>query len=145
MVVIDASVWVTADSADDIVRDACAAFLSSVLGQGLAIHQPTLTLVEVTAAVGRRTRDEVLAREASTLVASTPGLVLHDLDMAAAVDAAAVATRTFLRGADAVYAACALRTGSTLVTLDRELLDRPPAGIDVTTPTAWLERQDRPA
>jgi predicted nucleic acid-binding protein len=66
-----------------------------------------------------------------------PGLVLHDLDAGGAVDAAAVASSTFIRGADAVYLACALATRSTLVTLDLEQLDRAPAGVTVTSPAAW--------
>ena len=137
MVVIDASVWVAADSGDESARDPCSAFLARVLERGTTVHQPTLTLVEVTAAVARRTRDESLAREAGLTVLAMPGLVLHDLDAGGAVDAAAVAASTFMRGADAVYLACALATRSTLVTLDQEQLDRAPAGVTVTSPAAW--------
>lgn len=73
MVVIDASVWVAVDSGDGSARDVCGAFLSRVLEHGAPIHQPTLTLVEVTAAVARRTHDESMAREAGlTLLAVLP-------------------------------------------------------------------------
>ena len=69
-----------------------------------------------------------------------PGIVLHPLDIETAAEAAAMATRTQLRGADAIYAATALRHGTTLITLDQEMLDRTAGIVDAVTPTTWLER-----
>jgi predicted nucleic acid-binding protein len=46
-----------------------------------------------------------------------------------------VGTDAFLRGADALYAATALITGSTLVSWDNELIQR--AGAH--SPTDWLD------
>ncbi len=60
------------------------------------------------------------------------------LDLDEATDAAAVAVAARLRGADATYVAIAVRTGSTLVTLDAELLERAAALVPVATPEAWL-------
>lgn len=139
MVVIDASVWVAADS-DETGRAVSEAFLSALLASGATIHQPTLTLVELTAAVARRTRDEALGREAGGVVMAVPGLVLHDLDVTAAADASIVAAGALMRGADAVYGACALATGSILVTLDQDQLERSPSGLRVMTPEGWLRR-----
>ena len=50
--------------------------------------------------------------------------MLVPLDTALAQQATDVAARYRLRGSDAVYAAVALRFGSTLVTLDREQRER---------------------
>lgn len=141
MVTIDASVWVAADTADEDAHDDCAAFLLAVMNEGIAIHQPTLSVVEVSAAVARRTRDAQLAREAVDTMRSMPGLTLHDLDLALATRASDIAGASLLRGADAVYAAVASSVGSTLVTLDDELLTRSPTGVETVTPRAWLDRR----
>lgn len=138
MVTIDASVLVAADTADESAHDDCAAFLRALILDGIVVHQPSLSLVEVIAAVARRTRDTALARDAGSALLGMPGVVFHDLDLDGASKAAALAGSSFLRGADAIYACVAATTGSALVTLDEELLARAPAGIVVTTPARWL-------
>jgi predicted nucleic acid-binding protein len=69
-----------------------------------------------------------------------PGLTVHPLDLEASAEAGALASKQRLRGADAIYAATALRHGTTLVTLDDELLARSRPVVDALTPTEWLER-----
>ncbi len=64
MLTIDASVLVAAGTRDDVANAESLRFLRTALGAGLAIHQPTLTLVEVAAAIARRTNDAAIAREA---------------------------------------------------------------------------------
>lgn len=140
MVTIDASILVAAAAPDDPARAESMAFLAAVLGAGHAVHQPTLTLVEVAAAVGRRTQDVDLAREAGLRLLEMPGLILDSLDLDAAADAALLASAARLRGADAIYAATARRHGSTLVTLDAELLERTQEFAATMTPSAWLRR-----
>lgn len=141
MITIDASVLVAAGAPDDPARADAAAFIAAALTDGLAIHQPTLTLVEVGAAIARRTGDSGLASEAGATLVSMPGLVLHPLDLEAAADSAAIAARLRLRGADAIYVATAARSAATLITLDDELLTRTSALVDAVTPTEWLERR----
>ncbi len=140
MVTVDASVLVAAGARDDPFGPASLAFLEAVVRAGHPIHQPTLTLVEVSAAIARRTGDAALAREAGFRLLAMPGLVLHPLDLELAADAAAIAGRTRLRGADAIYAAVALRHGVALVTVDDELLSRTPPGIVALSPSDWLTR-----
>ncbi len=141
MITIDASVLVAAGSPGDIANDESVRFLRAALGAGLAVHQPTLTLVEIAASIARRTNDPALAREAGLRLLQMPGLVMHPLDVEAAAEAAAIAGRAMLRGADAIYAATALRHGTTLVTLDHELLTRTSGVIDSIEPAGWLERR----
>ena len=116
-------------------------FLRAALGAGLAVHQPTLTLVEVSASIARRTNDPALARDVGLRLLQMPGLVMHPLDIEAAAEAAAIARRAQLRGAHAIYAATALRHGATLVTLDQELLTRTAGIVDSVGPAEWLERR----
>jgi predicted nucleic acid-binding protein len=49
-----------------------------------------------------------------------------------------VAAQVRLRGSDAIYAAVALRFGSTLVTLDREQRDRGSAALTACYPSEVL-------
>ena len=141
MITIDASVLVAAGSPDDMASQQSVRFLRAALGAGLVVHQPTLTLVEVSASIARRTNDPALARDVGLRLLQMPGLVMHPLDIEAAAEAAAIAGRAQLRGADAIYAATALRHGTTLVTLDQELLTRTAGIVDSVGPAEWLERR----
>jgi predicted nucleic acid-binding protein len=141
LITIDASVLVAAGAQDDAAHADSAAFVVAAIGTGLPIHQPSLTLVEVAAAIARRTGDSNLAMEAGAALLAMPGLIVHVLDLDASAEAAALAGRLQLRGADAVYAATAAQLGATLVTLDDELRDRSRRVIDAFTPTEWLARQ----
>jgi predicted nucleic acid-binding protein len=140
VITIDASILVAAAEPDDPAALDASEFLKAALRSGADIHEPTLCLVEVATAIARRTRDVDLASEAGSAILALPGLVLHPLDLEASADAAAIAARLGLRGADAIYAATALRHAATLVTLDVELLERSSSVIDAVTPEAWLER-----
>lgn len=102
------------------------------------VHQPTLIVVEVCAAVARRTGDEELSREAGARLLRFPSLTVHPLDLQTSGLAAALAAEARLRGADAVYAATARRHGTVLVTLDLELRGRAQRQISTATPAEWL-------
>jgi predicted nucleic acid-binding protein len=140
VITIDASVLVAAGTPDDPAGADATAFLAAAFAADLPTHQPTLSLVEVAAAIARRTGDADLAMQAGQALLSMPGLVLHALDVDASADAAALAGRLQLRGADAIYAATALRHTATLVTLDDELLARSRPVVDAVSPTEWLKR-----
>ena len=141
MVTIDASVFVAADVADEQGHGAAQAFLAGVLAAGQEVHEPALAVVEVAAAVARRTGDGAHARAVGANLLQLPGVVVHDLDADSAAAAAGLASELRVRAADAVYAATALATGSMLVTLDKELASRCAGVVRVVTPTEWLAHQ----
>jgi predicted nucleic acid-binding protein len=141
LLTIDASVWVAADTADEPAHTEARELLRTALGAGLTLHQPMLTLVEVAAAVTRRTHDPELGAEAGRSLLETPGLTLHSLDLEAAAEAAALAGRLMLRAADAIYAATALHHGTALITLDLELRERASPLVEALEPTEWLSRR----
>ena len=72
------------------------------------------------------------------LMCHLPHLFLVPLDETLADQAADIAAQHRLRGSDAVYAAVALRFGSTLVTLDREQREWIAAVIPTCLPTEVL-------
>jgi predicted nucleic acid-binding protein len=73
-------------------------------------------------------------REFAAALGRLPHLMTVPVDEALARQAADVAAQHRLRGSDAVYAAVALRFGSTLITLDREQRERLEAVLDVRYP-----------
>jgi len=121
---IDASVFLNAFNPYEAGHEESHRLLAQLQEQATPIIAPTLLLPEVAAAVSRGREDENLAREFATSLSRLPHLVLVPLDTALAQQATDVAARYRLRGSDAVYAAVALRFGSTLVTLDREQRER---------------------
>jgi predicted nucleic acid-binding protein len=78
----------------------------------------------VAAAVARGRDDADLARRFAAQLRRLPHLILVPVDEKLAEQAADIAAQQRLRGSDSVYAAVALRFGSTLVTLDEEQRQR---------------------
>jgi len=74
---------------------------------------------------------------ASTLL-DLSNQTLVPLDEALAAVATDLATKSRLRGADAVYAAVARQYGTTLVTLDRQQLERLPPTVKTARPAEVL-------
>jgi predicted nucleic acid-binding protein len=121
---IDASVFLNAFNPYEAGHEESHRLLAHLQEQATPIIAPTLLLPEVAAAVSRGREDEDLAREFAISLSRLPHLVLVPSDTALAQQATDLAARYRLRGSDAVYAALALRFGSTLVTLDREQRER---------------------
>ncbi len=135
---IDACVWLAALSPAEPDHAACADLLHMAVAEGLALHQPTLFVIEVCATIARRTRDPALAASVGDTIVATPGLTLHPLDHAGSAHAAEVAMTCALRGADAIYVATARALQATLISLDHEVLDRAASSTAVMSPDAWL-------
>jgi len=95
---------------------------------------PTLVKPEIAAALNRAGGDPALALEAADLAFLAGPVLLVDLDEALADEAASLAARSGLRGADAVYAATARRFDAVLVTLDHDQRTRLPDDIPVRWP-----------
>ena len=115
-----------------------ATALARLQEQAVPIIVPTLLLPEVAAAISRGRGDEDLAREFANTLSSLPHLMMIPLDDTLARQATNVAARYHLRGSDSVYAAVALRFGSTLVTLDREQRERVASALSTRTPAQAL-------
>ena len=130
---VDASVFLNAFNPYEVGHKESHRLLARMQDEAVPIITPTLLLPEVAAAIGRGRDDTDLARRFASKLRRLPHLILIPLDETLALQAADVAAQYRLRGSDAVYAAVALRFGSTLVTLDREQRDRVAAVI----PTRW--------
>ena len=121
---VDASVFLNGFNPYEPGHEESRRLLAQMQEQAIPIIVPTLLLPEVAAAIGRGREDADLAHRFAATLRRLPHLVLIPLDETLAGQAADVAAQYRLRGSDAVYAAVALRFGSTLVTLDREQRER---------------------
>ena len=136
---VDASVFLNAFNPYEQGHETSNEFLAHLQHHALPIIVPTLVLPEVAAAISRGREDEVLAREFALGLTRLPHLVMVPLDETLARQAMDVAASHRLRGSDAVYAAVALRFGSTLVTLDREQEERLASVIAACQPAKALD------
>lgn len=114
----------------------------AVGGPGATAHRvvsPTLLLVEIAPAVARVFDDPVRGRELAAADRDLPGQEWISMDPSFAEKAWAVAADHRLRGADAVYVAVARRAGSSLVTRDRQQLERCPGAVTAVRPEKALQ------
>jgi predicted nucleic acid-binding protein len=121
---VDASVFLNGFNPYEPGHEESRRLLAQMQEQAVPIVVPTLLLPEVAAVISRGREDAGLARRFSATLRRLPHVVMIPVDDTLADQAADVAAQYRLRGSDAVYAAVALRFGSTLVTLDREQRER---------------------
>ena len=134
MLTIDANVWVAAFDPADVFHAVSVAVLSRAAHQGLRLYAPDFAIVEVACAVSRRRRDTAAGLAAAAKLQAHPLLTLIPLDALLLAEALRIGTSCFLRGADALYAATAAITRSTLLSWDDELVKR----ANGVTPSGWL-------
>lgn len=143
MYTVDASVHISALNPAEPDSAASQSFLARVRQHHLPLFCPTLLLVEVAAAVARVFDDADRGLALTRALRGLPHQTLVPLDEALADRAAGLAAAASLRGADAVYAAVAQQYGATLVTLDRQQLERLPPLVRTTRPADVLGELDR--
>lgn len=132
---MDASVWIAAQDTTDTFCRPSRDFLARALTLKVTIHVPGLARVETGCALARKLRDAEQGRQLADQLLMAAGAANVGLDHALLDRAFMEGTNRFLRGADAIYAAAALRTLSTLISWDKEHLKRGGA----ETPSAWLK------
>ena len=138
MYTVDASVHVSALNPAEPGSAASRAFLAQVHRQRHPLFCPTLLLVEVAAAVARALGDVERAVSLAAVLRGWPAQTLVPLDEPLADRAAHLAAAARIRGADAVYAAVAQQYGTTLVTLDRQQLQRLASVVKTARPSDVL-------
>lgn len=137
---IDACVWLATLAPREPEHAVCVDLLQTVVTDGVVLQQPPLFVVEVCATVTRTTREPMLAAAIGEAIMRMPALHVHPLDHDRSAEAAHAAMTCALRGADAVYVATAAAANATLITLDREVLERAASFVPTMSPRAWLDR-----
>lgn len=148
MITVDASVHVNALNWAEAGSAESKAFLDWLQQERQPVTSPTLLLVEVAAAVARSQNDTERGIEAMRRLQGLPRHIWLPLDRSLAAQAARLAACYRLRGADAVYAAVAQRARTTLVTADRQQLERLEQAVPVLSPaqalSQWINSPERP-
>lgn len=134
MLVVDGSVWVSRYLPAEETHERSREWLERYLRSGGQIVEPILLLVELSAAISRRTGDADAAVETSEQLTRLRSIRFVPVDRSLGVMATRIAADGRLRGADAIYAAVAHRLGIPLLTWDREQLERAGSFARVGTP-----------
>ena len=144
MLVVDTNVWVAATDPTESGHSDCVAFFVAAAAEGETLGGPRLVIAECAGAASRKTRRPRDGQNLAAKVRQHAGAQFDSLDESLADDAADMAARLFLRGADATYAAVARLHQATLITLDTELRIRAGSDITALTPAEWLASQAMP-
>ncbi len=133
-IVIDASVFVAAAVSEEVDHGEAFSLLSRLPELNFSLHVPTLAILEVSAALARRTARPSAGRVAGERILEMPGITIHQLTYEQMTAGLRLLAHAPLRGADLVYATLAQFTDSVLVTLDREMLKAAAKAIVVRRP-----------
>lgn len=133
-VTIDASVWINAFRPAEEGSAESRAFLEKIRKSQEPMISPTLLLPELAAVLSRSTEKQEVVNRFVESVKQLPHQVFIVLDETTAQVAVELAQQYKLRGADAVYGSVAFRFGATLVTRDREQLERLKGVVQVCLP-----------
>jgi len=134
MAVIDASVAVALINAQEQEHASSWAWFEQTRQAGEAIVAPVILLSEVAAALSRGVGDPALARLAASQLARPELVELIPVTLAVAERAVTIAADYRIRGCDAVYVALADLSSDSLITLDRQQLERGAAVATVRKP-----------
>ena len=133
-VTVDASVWIAAADTADTFCGQSRAFLAGAVERKAQLIIPAFAVTEVACALARKHQNAAMARRLTGLML-TPGQIKHvPVDARLLAISVRLGTSSFLRGADALYAATARLAGTALVSWDNELIQRAGA----VTPPIWL-------
>jgi predicted nucleic acid-binding protein len=141
MYTIDASVWVNSFDQREEGHEISRQMLDRISAAGLPVVVPELLLVElveIAGAISRKYQDGARAQTFADTLRALPNVTFVPLDEVVSGQAITIADQHALRGADAVYAAVAIRHGCSLISLDQEHRTRLPGIVPVKSPAEIL-------
>lgn len=136
-VVVDASVWVSRFVSWDVNQSTSHVWIERYATAGGLLIAPAFFLVEVAAAISRRTGDPALARGVIKDIYYFSAMRILSLDSALVWSAVEMAVDLHLRAGDTTYVALARRLNIPLVSWDKEQLQRPGNLITTYTPSSY--------
>ncbi len=142
MFTVDTSVYINALNPAEGGSSESELFLERVFQRPWPVFSPTLLLVEMAAAISRVFDDAGQGLAMAQAARGLPGQIWVPLEESLTDEAVRIGAEHRLRGVDAVYAAVAHIYGTTLVTRDRQQLERLRPALLVLTPTEALECLD---
>jgi predicted nucleic acid-binding protein len=134
MPIVDASVYVSLINSHEDQHATSWRWFEQAQSRNEKLAAPVILLPEVGAALSRGLGDTDLALRAMDQLRESNLIELVPVTQPLAEQAAAIAAVHQVRGCDAIYVAVAKSRDDTLVTLDRQQLERSAAVIDVRQP-----------
>lgn len=134
MAVMDASVFVAMLNPNESGYAASSAWFQQELQLKNIISAPTILMAEAAAALSRGIGNTNQAHQVIRQLSRSTSIQLYPVTMGLAEQAAVIAADYRIRGCDAVYVALAQQLGETLITLDKEQLQRGTAVIPTSQP-----------
>lgn len=129
--VVDSSVFVAAFRAQEKHSEACLSLVEKIESGEVSVVIPTTVLLEVVAAIARRTADVNLARRIGMRLVSFPTLSLIDLTTFRSLQYIDLTADFKLTGMDSIVVGVAMEFQLPLVTLDKELQRKASTQVDV--------------
>ena len=120
--IVDSSVMVSTLLTNEPRHQEAMEIWDGVLSGEYYAVMPYSVLVEIVAAVRRRTRSESLALEVQKELCSIESVAFVNLDEEAAKKACVLASRTGLRGMDAIVVQVSLEYNTRLLSFDKEMV-----------------------
>ncbi len=143
-VVVDASVWVSSLQQQDVNHAASRLWMEKYIAKGGLLIAPTVLLIEVAAAISRRTGESTLAREAIKVLTSASSMQLIPMDATLVQVAVSMAADLQLRAGDAIYVAVARKMNIPLVSWDKEQLQKASINSLAYTPSEYISQEETP-
>lgn len=121
---LDSSIIIAALRIQEPKHKECKALLEQVRNDQHTAFESAIVLVEIAAAIRRRTRSEELARQVRENLLRLPSLVFIELTRSRMESAAKIAEKSGLRGMDAIIVQVTQERKTILVTLDEEMIEK---------------------
>lgn len=136
-VVIDASVWVSYFVQDDLHYRTGVEWVDNYVSRGGRLTAPGFLIVEVAAAISRRTGLSTVAKQAVRYTLYHSSIRLIPMDPSLLSAAAEVAADLHLKAGDATYVVVARKAGIPLLSWDHEQLERASSFIKTYKPDSY--------
>ncbi|MCI0488166.1 MAG: PIN domain-containing protein [Blastocatellia bacterium] len=133
--VIDSNIFISGLDPNDIFHSDCYPFFERMVNFEMEALCPVLVLVETVCVIRRRTNSEEAARNVYKSLTLLPSINWLDITLAVAERACLLGARTGLKGGDALVLQVAEEYGIPLLTKDKEMKNKAPAGILVFEPS----------
>jgi len=128
---LDSSVIVASLREQEEKHEVCRHLLRRVKNGEFVALEPYTVMVEVVAAIRRRTGSEHLAEMIKSGLENIDSITFLDMISSRADDAANIAKETGVRGMDAIVIQIAKEFGSPLISLDMEMIERSRFVVDI--------------
>ena len=130
-ITIDSSILVAALRKDEKQHEKCLALLGKIKNGEYVAIEPYSVLVEVVAAIRRRTGSKDISVKVKNYLLRIESLNFFDIDSVAAERATDIAADIGVRGMDAIVIQVAREQNTSLVSLDEEMIEKAKSVVNI--------------